>query len=427
MQKHIVGALTCVLLVGCRGDGRSPERSNVGAPSEEGPAPATGSAPAPTPTEPPAPTTVTEPPGSDKVGAVPKDIGAKVKLERIATGLARPVLAIVAPGDARKRIFVLEQHTGRIKIIEGGKVLPQPFATIGPVSKANEQGLLGLAFSPRFQTDGKLYINYTDANDATRIVEFAVSKTNPDAIDMASRREIAKIGQPYSNHNGGHLEFGPDGKLYTGMGDGGSAGDPEENGQNPKALLAKMLRYDVSKDKPEAEIVHMGVRNPWRFSFDAKTGDLYIGDVGQNLWEYVFVAAKDSAAKNFGWNVIEGKHCYRAKQCDKSKYTLPVIDYAHREGCSITGGIVYRGKALPALDGRYFYADFCTNFVRSFVWTHDPSSATAPGWARDHWEWNEALDPKGEITQISSFGTDHDGELFVISLDGKIWKLVPAA
>ncbi len=421
MNKQMVGWLTCAILVGCRGDGRSPERttgSSLPAPVEEAPAPGDASAPPPVVTS--------APPGDDKVGPVPADIGAKVKLEQIASGLARPVLLVVAPGDARRRLFVLEQHTGRIKIIEGGKVLPAPFATIGPLSKANEQGLLGLAFSPSFQTDGKLYINYTDDDDATRIVEFTVSKTNPDAIDMASRRDIAKIAQPYSNHNGGNLVFGPDGKLYTGMGDGGSAGDPEKNGQNPTALLAKILRFDVSKEKPEAEIVHMGVRNPWRFSFDAKTGDLYIGDVGQNLWEYVFVAAKDSGPKNFGWNVVEGKHCFRAKECDRTGFTPPVIDYPHRDGCSITGGIVYRGKALPALDGRYFYADFCTNFVRSFVWTHDASSPTAAGWARDHWEWNEAIDPRSAITQISSFGVDADGEMYLVSLDGKIWKLVPA-
>lgn len=420
---HLLPALVAIA-AGCRGDGRSErttDRPVVPTPPEAAPALDPDGAVAAPP-----PAAIVAPPGDDKVRPVPADI-ARVKLETIATGLARPVLLVVAPGDARKRMFVLEQHTGRIKIIEGGKVLPTPFATIGPLSKANEQGLLGLAFSPTFQTDGKLYINYTDDDDATRIVEFSVSKTNPDQIDMASRREIATIAQPYSNHNGGNLVFGPDGKLWTGTGDGGSAGDPERNGQNPKALLGKMLRFDVSKARPEAEIVHMGVRNPWRFSFDPKTGDLYIGDVGQNLWEYVFVARKDSPPKNFGWNVLEGNHCFRSKKCERAGFTTPVVDYPHRDGCSITGGMVYRGKALPALDGRYFYADFCTNIVRSFVWTYDPSSPTAPGWARDHWEWNEAIDPKGQITQISSFGVDADGELYLVSLDGKIWKLVPAS
>lgn len=421
---RIVGWLTCVVLLGCRGDGRSPEKT-VPPPAEAALPARSASAPGSA-----APIAVGPPPGDDVVVPVPKDIAANVKLELVASGLDRPVLAVVAPGDARKRLFVLEQHTGRIKIIEGGKVLPVAFATIGPLSKANEQGLLGLAFSPNFQTDGKLYVNFTDDDDATNIVEYKVSKTNPDAIDPASRRDIATIAQPYSNHNGGNLAFGPDGKLYTGMGDGGSAGDPERNGQNEKALLAKILRFDVSQPTPEPEIVHLGVRNPWRFSFDAKTGDLYIGDVGQNLWENVYVVAKDSPKKNFGWNVVEGKHCFRKKgvagsECDRTGFTPPVVDYPHEDGCSITGGFVYRGKAIPALEGRYFYADFCTNLLRSFVWTPDPSSPTSAGWAREHWQWNDAIDPKSQISQISSFGVDHDGELYLVSLTGKLFRLAP--
>ena len=421
MKKQIIGWLACGVLMACRGDGRSPERTNVATPPTT-PQPPADSAPPP----PVATPVTTPPPGDDKVGPVPASIGGKVKLATVATGLQRPVAVVAIPNDARKRMLILEQHTGRIKILDGGKVLPALFGTIGPLSKANEQGLLGLAFSPSFASDGKLYINYTDDDDATRIIELAVSKTNPDTIDMTSRREIVKIAQPYSNHNGGNLVFGPDGKLYTGMGDGGSAGDPEGNGQNPKALLAKILRFDVTKAAPEPEIVHVGVRNPWRFSFDAKTGDLYIGDVGQNLWENVFVVPNDSTRRNFGWNVLEGNHCFRSKTCDRTGFTTPVIDYPHRDGCSVTGGIVYRGTALPELAGRYFYADFCTNFLRSFVWTPDRSSPTAPGWAREHWEWNAAIDPQEQITQISSFGVDVDGELYLVSLDGKIWKLVPA-
>jgi len=414
------GAMWIAMLASCRGDGRSPERTPL-VPREAAPIVSGLPDASATPRA-----EVHAPPGDAEVGAVPAAIGAKVKLEVVARGLERPVLAVVAPGDARRRMFVLEQHTGKIKILEGGKLLPKPFATIGPLSKANEQGLLGLAFSPSFASDGKLYVNYTDDDDATRIIELAVSKTNPDAVDPTSRRDIATIAQPYSNHNGGNLVFGPDGKLYVGMGDGGSAGDPERNGQNPTALLAKILRFDVSKPAPAPEIVHMGVRNPWRFSFDAKTGDLYIGDVGQNLWEYVFVVPKDTPSRNFGWNVVEGKHCFRSKDCDRTGFTPPVIEYSHRDGCSITGGLVYRGKALPDLVGRYFYADFCTNFVRSFVWTADPATPTAAGWAREHWEWNAAIDPKEQITQISSFGTDHDGELYLVSLDGVIYRLAPA-
>lgn len=347
-----------------------------------------------------------------------------MQLVRIANNFDRPVLAVVAPGDARQRMFVLEQHTGAIKVIEGGAVSPTRFATIGPLSQSNEQGLLGLAFHPQFQTNRRVFVNFTDADDATRIVEYTVSATTPDTLDMKSRKDIAKIEQPYSNHNGGNLVFGPDGKLYVGMGDGGSAGDPKNNGQNPKALLAKILRFDVDAVSPSPEIVHIGVRNPWRFSFDAATGDLYVGDVGQNLWESVLVAPQGSAAKNWGWNVVEGNHCFKAKTCDRDRFTPAVAVYAHDEGCSITGGFVYRGKALPALVGRYFYADFCTNFVRSFTWTKDSSSELAPGWVRDHWDWKAALDPDGtKLTQISSFGVDAEGELYIVELAGSIYRL----
>ncbi|MEJ7604017.1 MAG: PQQ-dependent sugar dehydrogenase [Kofleriaceae bacterium] len=335
------------------------------------------------------------------------------------------MLLVVAPGDPRKRWFILEQHVGRIRIVENGKLLAKPFLKLGGLSTGNENGLLGLAFHPDYANNGKLYVNYTADDDDTHIVEYRVSASDPDAVDPATRRELIEIEQPYSNHNGGHLAFGPDGKLYTGMGDGGSAGDPERNGQNKTALLAKILRFDVGAAKPVPEIVHLGVRNPWRFSFDAKTGGLYIADVGQNLWEYVFVAStRDGAPRNFGWNVVEGSHCFGTRSCDKAGFTPPVAEYPHDEGCSITGGHVYRGKALPELDGRYFYADYCTGLLRSFTWTHDPSSGTAPGWIRDHWDWKRSLDRTGLLSQISSFGVDHDGELYIVELTGTIYQLV---
>jgi len=370
---------------------------------------------------------VTPPPGTDKLGKVPADLAGKLELREVVRGLARPVALVVAPGDARKRLFILEQFVGRIRIFENGKLAPKPFLTIGGLSNGNEQGLLGLAFHPKFQANGKLYINYTADDGDTHIVEYRVSATDPDVVDLSTRRELIEIDQPYSNHNGGNLEFGPDGKLYTGMGDGGSAGDPKRNGQNPTALLAKILRFDVDAAKPVPEIVHLGVRNPWRFSFDSKTNGLYIGDVGQNLWEYVFVTAIDGPKRNFGWNIVEGNHCYNARQCDRTGFTPPVAEYSHQEGCSITGGFVYRGKALPMLDGRYFYADYCTGLLRSFVWTSDPSSPTAPGWIRDHWDWKPTIDRRGILSQISSFGVDHDGELYIVELTGAIYKLVPKA
>ena len=355
------------------------------------------------------------------------DAAVTLQATRVASGLDRPVYVTAAPGDT-SRLFIVEAHTAQIKILNltgpsAGTINTTPFLDIAGNSTGNEQGLLGLAFHPDFQKTKKLYINYTADDKDTHIVEYKVS-ADGETVDLSTRREIIEIDQPYSNHNGGHVVFGPDGKLYTGMGDGGSAGDPLKAGQNPKMLLAKILRFDVSADKPAPEIVHMGVRNPWRFSFDPKTGALYIGDVGQNAWEYVFVASgTDGVSHNFGWNITEGNHCYGARTCDKSAFTPAVAEYPHDDGCSITGGFVYRGKALPELDGRYFYADYCTGLLRSFTWTYDGSSPKAPGWIRDHWSWKSAIDRKGVLSQVSSFGVDHDGELYIVLLTGSIYKL----
>lgn len=405
-----------LIATACRGEGRAPDRTqHPGSGSAVVTAPPVDEAPVANTTEPP-------PPGTDKLEPVPKDIASKVTLKEVASGLRRPVLLVVAPGDTRGRLFIVEQR-GAIKIIENGKVLPRAFFTIKDLSGGNEQGLLGLAFHPKFQENKKLYINYTAKDASTHIVEYKVSATDPDIVDEKTRREIVRIEQPYSNHNGGHVVFGPDGKLYTGMGDGGAANDPENNGQDPNALLGKMLRFDVDGDA-KAEIVHMGLRNPWRFSFDAN-GDLYIADVGQNLWEYVHVTGANEGRKNFGWNILEGKHCFDAssgtnkKSCNKNGLTPAVVDYPHEDGCSITGGFVYRGKALPMLDGRYFYADYCTGLLRSFKW--------ARGAVREHWDWKKTIDKQGVLTQISSFGVDANGELYIVELTGSIYQLVPAS
>ncbi|CAN5703028.1 PQQ-dependent sugar dehydrogenase [soil metagenome] len=406
-----------ITLVGCRGDGRATEHSPVAGSS-------VNATPAAAPADSHDAGELDAPPGDNTLRPVPADLAKGVRLEKIASGLARPTLLVAAPGDARKRLFVLEQHTGNIRVSENGVVAQKPLGTIGPLSKANEEGLLGMAFHPQFATNGRVFVNYTAPDKATKIVEY---KLVGDALDASSKRELATIEQPFTNHNGGNLLFGPDGKLYVGMGDGGSAGDPNKNGQNPTALLGKILRIDVDAAKPVLERVHIGVRNPWRFAFDTN-GDLYIGDVGQNLWEYVFVVPAGAAQRNFGWNVAEGSHCFEAQSCDKSAFTPPVVEYSHDDGCSITGGFVYRGALLPQLTGRYFYADFCTNFIHSFVWTKDVSSPTAPGWAREHYDWKTALDPDGtRLTQISSFGLDAAGELYVVELTGTIYRLSPAA
>jgi glucose/arabinose dehydrogenase len=355
------------------------------------------------------------PPPSEALSAPPADV-ANVKLVPVATGLERPVALVAAPGDARKRLFIVEQ-VGAIRVLENGAIREGRFLDIRKnVSRDNEQGLLGLAFHPRFAENRKLYINYTDKDGDTHVVEYQVGGTSPDQVDMATAREVLRVEQPYSNHNGGNLVFGPDGKLWVGLGDGGAAGDPLEAGQDDKKQLAKMLRIDVDAATPAVEIANKGLRNPWRYSFDSATGDLYIGDVGQNAWEQIYVVPHDKlTGHNFGWSIAEGRHCYDAARCDLSKFTPPVTDYDHTTGCSVTGGVVYRGKALPALAGVYFYADYCTAIIRSFRW--------APDGIRQHWEWKPVLDPDSRLGQIASFGVDHDGEIYMLLLGGDILRL----
>ena len=374
----------------------------------------------PPPTAPPAPQIVADAdaPASTALYAVPPDVAAKVTLRKVAKGFARPVLVVSPPGDPRQ--FVVEQR-GAIRTIDHGAPSAKKFFTIGGLSDGNEEGLLGLAFHPQFATNGKLYVDYTTEDLATHVVEY---RAVGDAVDPSTRREIVRIAHPYSNHNGGNLLFGPDGKLYLGMGDGGAANDPHRNGQNQKALLAKILRFDVDAADPKPEMVHYGVRNPWRYWFDSVTHDLYIGDVGQNLWENVYVLPPDGVVHNMGWNIVEGAHCFDAESgteaatCNKAGFTPPAIDYPHTQGCSVTGGVTYRGKALPVLDGRYFYADFCTGVIRSFRWHAG---------VHDHWDWREALVTSSglEPGQISSFGVDANGEVYLVSLLGSIYELVP--
>jgi glucose/arabinose dehydrogenase len=276
-----------------------------------------------------------------------------------------------------------------------------------------------------------LYVNFTDRKGDTRVVEFRVRADDPDHADPASERELLFVDQPYSNHNGGHLAFGPDGKLYVGLGDGGWAGDPRGNGQNDGTLLAKMLRLDVDAAgiaesgegaRPRPVIVAKGLRNPWRYAFDRATGDLWIADVGQDDYEEVDVLpgamlARDPARPlpNFGWNVLEGAHCYTPRTCSPDTFVPPLVEYDHDTGCSITGGIVYRGRALPVLTGAYFYADNCTAIIRSV-------RRGADGRPHDSWEWRHALDPTAQLANLSSFGEDAAGEMYLLSLDGTIYR-----
>jgi glucose/arabinose dehydrogenase len=353
---------------------------------------------------------------------VPATIAAHIKLELVTRETTEAVGLVPVPGEPVGRLFVVEKQ-GPIRILHLGnrQVDPRPFLDYtGKVSlwsrPNSEQGLLGLAFHPQFLKNGRLYVNFTDLKGDTRIIEYRVDKKDPTRADPASAREIFTVHQPYDNHNGGDLEFGPDGKLYVGLGDGGSAGDPEGNGQNPKSYLAKLLRIDVDARKPTPEILARGLRNPWRYTFDRKTGDLYIADVGQNVFEYVHFlpAAQINTFHNFGWNITEGQHCFRTATCDRAGLTQAVIEYPHSEGCSISGGYAYRGKALPELAGAYFYSDYCTALLRSF--------RMKDGKATDHWDWKPALDPEWQLAKVAAFGQDQDGELYLISHEGPIYK-----
>jgi len=358
---------------------------------------------------------------------VPPTIGSGVTLVRIAAGLSRPVALVAAPGDPLDRMFVVEQ-TGTIRIMRNRTVdlAGAPFLDVSQrISRGNEQGLLGLAFHPSYAENHRLFVNLTDRKGNTRVLEFRTAAGDPNHVDPASEHEWLKVDQPYSNHNGGNLVFGPDGLLYVGLGDGGSAGDPKGNGQNRRTLLGKMLALNVDAGAlSQPAMVALGLRNPWRYSFDRETGDLWIGDVGQNAFEEVDVlpaaALAPAMPTNFGWNRTEGFHCFNAPTCDQRAFTAPVIEYDHNNGCSITGGYVYRGKRLPALIGRYFYADYCTAMIRSLKW-NGPGKPVA-----DVWDWRPSLDPELRLANLSSFGEDAAGELYVISLDGEIYAFEPA-
>lgn len=338
-----------------------------------------------------------------------------------------PVQVVAVPGD-NARLFVVEKR-GTVRIVRQGATLGTPYLDwTANVSTGSEQGLLGLAFHPQYQSNGIVVIHYTDRQGDTRVSTVRVS-SDPDRVDATSERPILQVAQPFSNHNGGSIAFHPsDGHLYIGLGDGGSGGDPQGNGQKLTTVLGKLLRLSISSsgqatipaDNPftartgaRGEIWSYGLRNPWRWSFDRATGDLYIGDVGQNAREEVNVTTlAASKGANFGWNVMEGRACYQAATCDQSGLVLPVLDYQHGDGCSITGGHVYRGSAIPSLVGTYFYADYCQGWVRSFRINN--------GAVADPREW-PALAPNGQIT---SFGEDAQGELYLMTAGGRVARIV---
>jgi glucose/arabinose dehydrogenase len=351
-----------------------------------------------------------------------------VGLEAVATGLAFPLYLTAPPGDPR--LFIVEKG-GAIRVVRDGAPLAAPFLDLGgQVSTGGEQGLLGLAFPPDYMTSGRFFVHYTDLAGDTRLSGFRVS-ADPDVADPASEAVIFTADQPFGNHNGGQIAFGPDGYLYLGLGDGGGAGDPLGNGQSLAEPLGAILRIDPAGGTPYAvpadnpfvgaegarpEIWSYGLRNPWRFSFDRGTGDLYVGDVGQGQWEEIDVAtAAEGGGRgiNYGWSIMEGRHCLSGDSCTPEGLALPVVEYGHGSGCSVTGGYVYRGAAIPALQGHYFYADYCRGWVRSF--------RLEGGAAVDEAEWS-TLRPGGPV---ASFGEDAAGELYVVAGGGQVFRIVP--
>jgi len=356
--------------------------------------------------------------------------GVNVSLVPVVSGLNLPI-GITNARDDSARLFVVEQG-GRIRIVKNGVLFATPFLDIhARVTCCGEQGLLGLAFHPSYKSNGKFYVNYTDTNGNTVIAEYGRLSTDPNRAST-HERVLLRVTQPYPNHNGGQLAFGPDGFLYIALGDGGSAGDPGNRAQNLNSLLGKILRIDVNgrtgtfpygipRTNPFVgrsgldQIWAYGLRNPWRLSFDRKTGDLWIGDVGQDRYEEIDRATRATGGgrgRNFGWRVLEGRACYSPPSgCNTSGKTMPNMTYAHTLGCSVTGGYVYRGGAYPSLQGGYLFADYCSG--RIWAAPYNGPSPQTPRLMLD------------TSYNISSFGESQAGGLFLADrAGGAIYAIV---
>ena len=433
---------TLLLLAACSSDSATPapETSQplpvaTPAPATATPLPATATATAtvtdsPTATEAPSDTptataTATETPAPTDTPTPEPDVSAlNLELEMVADGLKQPVLATHA-GDGSGQLFIVEKG-GTILALGEDDAQPQPFLDITDRvgSSSSEQGLLGLAFDPDFAANGRFFVYYTDRYGDTVISRFQASDDRATG-DPGSEVVLLTQDQPAGNHNGGMLAFGPDGYLYAGLGDGGGAGDRYDNGQNLGTILGTIIRLDVSgdqavvpvdnplvsQDSARPEIWAYGLRNPWRFSFDRATGDLWIADVGQNQWEEInFQPAGDPGGENYGWPITEGTHCYGSDTCDTAGLTMPVAEYEHGPGCSVSGGNVYRGTQQPAMQGIYFYGDYCSGQIWGLA-------AGADG----QWQDAQLLDSDA---QISAFGETESGELLVVDYGGTIYRLV---
>ena len=356
------------------------------------------------------------------------DIGLSVEL--YVDGLP-PLTLVTHAGDGSGRLYAVGQG-GVISVVSAtGSVQAAPFLDIvDRVASGGERGLLGLAFHPDYESNGRFFVNYTDVDGDTVVSEIARSDAGPGlaAADPGSERILLTIDQPFANHNGGMIAFGPDGYLYVGMGDGGGGGDPLGAGQALSTLLGKMLRIDVDTGEPYGipadnpfvdgtalpEIWSFGWRNPWRFSFDRQTGALFIGDVGQGAREEIHVEPAAVGGRNYGWNIMEGDICFRAETCDTSGLTLPVaVNDRSNDECAITGGYVYRGANFPELNGAYVFSDYCSGTL----WALDAAAALATGQASTLVLGDAGFGP-------TSFGEDEAGELYAVNLAGEIHRLI---
>jgi glucose/arabinose dehydrogenase len=354
------------------------------------------------------------------------------RLVEVAGGFDDALFVAAPAGD--DRLFVVEQ-SGKIRIIRpNGTVAPEPFLDVsGLISRGGEQGLLGLAFHPRYASNGRLFVNYTNRSGNTVIAELRAS-ANPNVANPASRRRLMLIAQPFSNHNGGMVTFGPDGYLYIGMGDGGSGGDPGNRAQSLRTPLGKLLRIDVdgrTAARPyripitnpfrgragvPPEIFALGLRNPWRFSFDRTRGDLWIGDVGQNSLEEIdFVTLARARGANFGWKRFEGRSRFSNVGLSAGRLIQPVAQYSHSQGCSVTGGYVYRGPSIPGLDGRYIYSDYCSSEIWSL------RAGPSPGGLR---RITGSLGIRLPRAGVRGFGEGSEGRLYVAT-GGTVWRFAP--
>ncbi|TKB72265.1 MAG: PQQ-dependent sugar dehydrogenase [Nitrospira sp.] len=355
-----------------------------------------------------------------------------LQLQTITTSLDSPVFMTAPAGDTNRLFIVQKGGLIRIFNVTSGLLLADPFLNISPLlSTVGERGLLGMAFDSQYGTNFRFYVFYTNS-DGDIVIARYLRSANPNLADSSPATILLTVEHStFSNHNGGMLAFGPDGCLYAGVGDGGGSGDPNNNGQTIGTRLGKILRINSDTGGPcdsnnpfilfggdAQQVWSFGLRNPWRFSFDRVTHDLYIGDVGQGAREEINVSPAPNAGRalNYGWRFMEGFLCFSpSSNCNSGGLTLPVLDYPHLSGaCSVTGGYVYRGSALPARNGTYFYADYCAGFVRSFRYLN--------GQPTEQTEW-PLLSPPG--SQVTSFGEDTDGELYVMTQGGGLFKFIP--